>query len=490
MNEKYFLPPPPKYRFTDLLKYIYNAYTFNPFISIPLFIRDSINSINSIVFFVIIIYLLSLTSYPTPENLLRLFRKNGNLVIILILISLLIYVSIYSLASSYYWCMLIPVSIKIFREEDSSTSDMLDGIKNVRKIFRAIFTVNLVIALIPASILLFLLKYLLNFANISSILFLITLSIIAFIIYLILNFFSIYVPYIAYFYNLNPFKCISESIRLVVKTFLDLIVYIVIRITAISIIGIVVFLFELISISISNMIAFIFSAIIIPIIDIALFGIFYQQISYIVPFRRKKSLKAIFSKYFKKGLIELKKFVIDLNSYPYILLSILILILSIYLGLWIANTYLHSIIGYIIKKGRINPIFSKYFPFSIATEIFFNNWKVSITSSVGGIATPIPPIAIEMLNGIILGIIFSNISIKEFTVLVMPHGIIELPCFLISIAMGIRLGIIFFLNRERLSNELRRAVLLSIGLSPLFFIAALVEAYITPFLARNILGWS
>ncbi len=80
---------------------------------------------------------------------------------------------------------------------------------------------------------------------------------------------------------------------------------------------------------------------------------------------------------------------------------------------------------------------------------------------------------------------------------ILPHGIIEIPSFLLAGSVGVKLGYAATKARtqpgpkgkEYLATVLRQAVYIVIGLAPLFLIAGLIEADLTPFIAR-MFGWT
>jgi len=91
-------------------------------------------------------------------------------------------------------------------------------------------------------------------------------------------------------------------------------------------------------------------------------------------------------------------------------------------------------------------------------------------------------------NGFLLGIVgYSAVQKAGFLFLaagIVPHGIIELPVVLVSIAIGLRLGYLLALTLQREggpSGETRIAVhFLWRWVAPLLFLAAAIETFITP----------
>ena len=93
-------------------------------------------------------------------------------------------------------------------------------------------------------------------------------------------------------------------------------------------------------------------------------------------------------------------------------------------------------------------------------------------------------------NGFLLGIVgygaVEKAGISFLLAGILPHGIIELPVVLVSIAIGFRLGYLLALTLARekvnLSGEIKTAFhILMRWVAPLLFLAAIIETFITPF---------
>lgn len=85
----------------------------------------------------------------------------------------------------------------------------------------------------------------------------------------------------------------------------------------------------------------------------------------------------------------------------------------------------------------------------LAVAIFRQNFMVSVLAILGGLLIGIVPIIVVLANGFILGyvttfIIFSTPEYFENLFLLIlglvPHGIIEIPIFLLSAVLGLRFG--------------------------------------------------
>jgi uncharacterized membrane protein SpoIIM required for sporulation len=81
-----------------------------------------------------------------------------------------------------------------------------------------------------------------------------------------------------------------------------------------------------------------------------------------------------------------------------------------------------------------------------------------------------------------------------FLALVAPHGVIEIPAIVIAGSAGLSLGGVGVgAVRGRYSDDdvaaaIRRVYRVLLGLVPLFVVAALIEAFLTPLVASAVLG--
>ena len=129
-------------------------------------------------------------------------------------------------------------------------------------------------------------------------------------------------------------------------------------------------------------------------------------------------------------------------------------------------------------------------PILIMMIIFLKNLLASAMAMLLGLGLGLIPLMVVTSNGFLLGIVGYGAIQKEgwlyLAAGILPHGIIELPVVLVSIAIGFRLGYLLALTifREKadLSGEIRIAVhFLLRWVTPLLFVAAAIETFITPF---------
>lgn len=128
-------------------------------------------------------------------------------------------------------------------------------------------------------------------------------------------------------------------------------------------------------------------------------------------------------------------------------------------------------------------------PVLIMLIIFLKNLLASAMAMLLGLGLGLVPLMVVTSNGFLLGIV-GYASLQKAGPLflaagILPHGIIELPVVLISIAIGFRLGYLLALTLARekadVSGETWIAIhLLKCYVTPLLFLAAAIETFITP----------
>ncbi|RQD77812.1 MAG: stage II sporulation protein M [Candidatus Syntrophonatronum acetioxidans] len=184
----------------------------------------------------------------------------------------------------------------------------------------------------------------------------------------------------------------------------------------------------------------------------------------------------------------------------WIILSALIFLVSFFLGYIAAEQNIEF----------IDELSEPYFEFleSMAQDIvekspgrgilllFFNNLFASLRVIFLGIILGIPPLFGLIINGSILGVVTAllaeqNIAPLLFLTLgILPHGILELPAFLISAAFGLKLGYHFLFpikektRWESLALVLKEIFSIILFITILLITAAAVEILITPLLLR------
>ncbi|MDP3027165.1 MAG: stage II sporulation protein M [Nanoarchaeota archaeon] len=123
--------------------------------------------------------------------------------------------------------------------------------------------------------------------------------------------------------------------------------------------------------------------------------------------------------------------------------------------------------------------------------IFMNNLKSSFFAIFCGVLFGIIPFAVLVANGYVIGFVVNKTVASEGALVLwrlLPHGIFELPAVLISIGVGLRLGMFLFVYKEKnklrefgkwLIDSLRVFIFIVV---PLLVIAAIIEGSLIIFL--------
>ncbi|TQQ83767.1 stage II sporulation protein M [Halonotius terrestris] len=123
-----------------------------------------------------------------------------------------------------------------------------------------------------------------------------------------------------------------------------------------------------------------------------------------------------------------------------------------------------------------------------------NNWLVSATAAYGGIALGVPTAVDMLLNGAIVGALYGVTDQLGFVALVAPHGIIEIPAIFVAGGLGFHVaGTVLGRLTGRattadIADALRLAYRVLLGLAVVLVVAALIEAFLTPWIAAAVLG--
>lgn len=124
--------------------------------------------------------------------------------------------------------------------------------------------------------------------------------------------------------------------------------------------------------------------------------------------------------------------------------------------------------------------------------IFMNNSLKSFAAMILGIAFGIAPVIFVVLNGTIIGVVVGVIS-PEFglyrtAMMLIPHGVLEIPAVLLSCSYGLEIGMHAWKRYRGEDIDLNRVLLEYIRRFaklplPVLLIAALIETYVTPVVA-------
>jgi len=128
-------------------------------------------------------------------------------------------------------------------------------------------------------------------------------------------------------------------------------------------------------------------------------------------------------------------------------------------------------------------------PVLIMLMIFLKNLVACAIAMLLGLGLGVIPAIVIVSNGILLGVVAEN-ALEEhgqafLLAGILPHGIVELPVVLACAAMGLRLGhllALVLIGRDvDLGGESKMALCFLVWwATPLLFIAAAIETFITP----------
>ena len=194
----------------------------------------------------------------------------------------------------------------------------------------------------------------------------------------------------------------------------------------------------------------------------------------------------------------IKKFFSPCKDYlrsllPYILISALIFLLGIISGYYFAEVYPS-------ESGELLSLLEKtYKPIlemnkvSQVLFIFLKNGVTSFFVIIFGVIFGLLSVISLISNGEILGIL-ANFTLEKFSIFyfllgILPHGIIEIPCFLISSAIGLKIGKTLikkiFGKGGSLKEELNLGLNTFLRIILVFlFLAAIIEVLISSELLR------
>ena len=127
-------------------------------------------------------------------------------------------------------------------------------------------------------------------------------------------------------------------------------------------------------------------------------------------------------------------------------------------------------------------------PVDMCVKIFANNLEACILLFLGGVTFGILTVFIMSLNGVVIGaimeIVHQNHTPLFVAAAILPHGIFEVPAFILAGALGILLAesliAEWYGGGDAAADARRFGRLFILYVLPLLAVAAYVEAFITP----------
>ncbi len=128
-------------------------------------------------------------------------------------------------------------------------------------------------------------------------------------------------------------------------------------------------------------------------------------------------------------------------------------------------------------------------PLALMTLIFLNNAIKALAVVLLGFSLGLVPFIYVVVNGLVVGLAIGTVSARvgpgPVLMGILPHGIIEVPAFLLAAALGFQVGGAVFrriIGREASpGKELRNGLGIYFKfILPALLIASAIEAFITP----------
>jgi stage II sporulation protein M len=124
----------------------------------------------------------------------------------------------------------------------------------------------------------------------------------------------------------------------------------------------------------------------------------------------------------------------------------------------------------------------------LAATLFFNNLQACLVMFLGGASFGILTAIVIVSNGVVIGSIVEIVRQEQgglyIAAALLPHGIFEIPAFLISGTLGFLLARSLWnewkMQGDAVADASRMGRIFLLYVLPLVFLAAVTEAFITP----------
>lgn len=179
---------------------------------------------------------------------------------------------------------------------------------------------------------------------------------------------------------------------------------------------------------------------------------------------------------------------------PYFVWSVVLFGLGAMAGMVLVN--LHSGLASQLEKSLMGfaGMFRGLSKWQLAGAIFLNNSIKSAAAIFLGALLGVLPVIFLVINGVALGAIVTvslgSRGVWQSAMAIVPHGIVELPAVFLATSIGLLLGGHVFKRLLRRPQPPLREELAAASrclfrvIVPLLALAALIEAYLTPVLAK------
>ena len=317
----------------------------------------------------------------------------------------------------------------------------------------------------------------------------------ALIIYLAL----VFAPMAASIDENPPLQSIIRSV-LMAKTEVGAIILYFSALVAVTLVAIAVeSAVESFYVTLGSLVSIVISLAINPILHLYLVAVYetHNNETLLEPLKARLTFKLMYTT-LNKGLKLIRMFFTTKYGLIALTVTFTVFLIGFTLGYLTVDPEIRSILinSGIIVPGRLNPEFKVYNRIFLGLDIFFHNWRTSLSTAMSGIVYAIPSTISTLFNGYVIGVVYATINdpIKA-SAIILPHGILEIPAFLLASASGVLLGFKMIMFRrgkvslEEVTIDLERTAIFIIGLSLVFLVAGIIESNVTPIIAE-MAGWS
>lgn len=211
-----------------------------------------------------------------------------------------------------------------------------------------------------------------------------------------------------------------------------------------------------------------------------------QSVVYGTRPRTARALGAFFSDTFPAAVWHVRRFVV--------VAALLLLVPFAAMAIWIATSddALEASAPAAVRATYVERDFESYYSSepaaAFATSVFTNNVRVAILAFAAGILLCVVTAGLLVYNGAAVGVAAGLFSAAgepgRFWGLILPHGLLELSAVIVAGASGLALGWAIVApgdrtRRDALAEQGRRSVTIVLGLVVAFFVAGLIEGFVT-----------
>lgn len=284
----------------------------------------------------------------------------------------------------------------------------------------------------------------------------------------------------------NPLGALKESLVLAGRFFGKAFILVIFQGLAYIFLWLVTSFFILLNVLVANLISLVILLLIQPVFDSALAALYmdWNNMSKGYVFKPEVVSDKYLLSILKRGLNELKGAINDSRIF---VAPLCLFLGGLLAGFLLTRWEIGLLVYQVIYECSTCIPHVQFIPVTLFLDIFFHNWSVAAISCVSGYITPIIPASIALFNGVMIGILGGVREPIVFLAGIVPHGIVELTGFIIALGVGSRLYSRDLGFREK-AEELKKALLVAIGLIPLFLVAAFIETFVTPQVLKIISG--